>query len=72
MARRARFAQAQFALWPDEGLLEAVRSFPGERINILRTELNHASPQVLTVDLADEFYRASGEDGWQVTTTSGE
>ncbi|GMA13739.1 hypothetical protein E5F05_15380 [Deinococcus metallilatus] len=65
MARRARFAQAQFALWPDEGLLEAVRSFPGERINILRTELDDGR-DTLTVDLADEFYRASGEDGWQV------
>lgn len=64
MARRARFSGARFALWPDEGLREAVRSFPGEWINILRTELHHRSPRVLTVDLADEFDRASGEDGW--------
>lgn len=66
MARRARFSQADFALWPDPELLEAVRSFPGDRINLLRTELCHASPKVLTVDLADEFYRASPEDGWRV------
>lgn len=66
MARHARFAQAQFALWPDEGLLEAIRSFSGEMVSILRTDLNHASPRVLTVDLADEFYRASPEDGWIV------
>lgn len=65
MARHARFAQATFALWPDEGLLEAVRSFPGDWINILRTDLNHARSS-LTVDLADEFYRASEADGWQV------
>ncbi|GBF05075.1 hypothetical protein DAERI_030241 [Deinococcus aerius] len=66
MARRARLAQASFALWPDEGLLEAVRSFPGERISVLRTELHHRSSKVLTVDLADEFYRRSEEDGWLV------
>ena len=64
MARRARFAQASFALWPDEGLLDAVQSFPGDWINILRTDLNHARPS-LTVDLADEFYRAPDEDGWR-------
>lgn len=71
MARRARFAQARFALWPDEGLLEAIRSFPGEQISILRTELHHRSPGVLTVDLADEFYRASDEDGWTVGPDGG-
>ena len=65
MARHARFAQARFALWPDEGLLEAVASFPGDWINILRTDLHHARGS-LTVDLADEFYRASEADGWQV------
>lgn len=65
MARHARFAQASFALWPDEGLLEAVTSFPGDWINILRTDLNHAQGS-LTVDLADEFYRASEQDSWRV------
>ncbi|MDL2344904.1 hypothetical protein QOL99_12185 [Deinococcus sp. MIMF12] len=64
MARHARFAQARFALWPDEGLLEAVRSSPGKWTSILRTELNHARG-TLTVDLADEFYRASEADPWQ-------
>lgn len=65
MARYARFAQAQFALWPDEGLLEAVASFPGDWMSILRTDLDHRRGR-LTVDLADEFYRASEEDGWTV------
>jgi len=64
MARRARFAQAQFALWPDEELLEAVRSLPGEQVSILHTDLNHTQG-TLTVDLADEFYRAPGEGGWR-------
>lgn len=63
MARHARYAQAQFALWPDGGLLEAVASFPGDWINILRTDLNHHRGR-LTVDLTDEFYRAAEEDGW--------
>lgn len=71
MARRARFTQASFALWPDEGLLEAVRSFPGDLVSIRRTELHHAGPQTLTVDLADEFYRASEEDGWMEAPEGG-
>lgn len=63
MARHARFAQARFALWPDEELLGAVASLPGEWINILRTDLNHVRGS-LTVDLADEFYRAPGSASW--------
>lgn len=63
MARYARFAQAQLALWPDETLLEAVRSFPGGWLSIRHTDLNHAR-NTLTVDLADEFYRASEAESW--------
>lgn len=70
MARYARFAQASFALWPDESLLEAVQSFPGERVSILRTELHHASPRALTVDLTDEFYCVSPKDDWIETPST--
>lgn len=55
MARRERFSRAQFALWPDEGLLAAAATLTGRPV-IYRAELNFRGPVNLTVDFSDHHY----------------
>ena len=60
MARSERYRNAQFALWPDPGLLDAAATLTGLPV-ILRTELNHHGMINLTVDFSDNHSFPPGD-----------
>ena len=60
MARSEHYRRAQFALWPDPGLLDAAATLSGRPV-ILRSELNHHSMVNLTVDFSDNHFFPPGD-----------